>query len=139
MPDSSPAIELKSLCVLYAMSILPEVVKAAQEGKIMANPASPGNFLVPVPITAEAEALDAAIDRLASKPDAPILREAPSDEQCDAVYEALHDWACNVNDTDYGLPFIEGGGKEAGREVIRQALASSTPPDRDAAPAQQGE
>jgi hypothetical protein len=48
-----------------------------------------------------------------------------SDEQCDAIYDALHNWAMDVDQYDFGLPQVSGGGKEGGREVIRRALLSA--------------
>lgn len=45
-----------------------------------------------------------------------------TDEECDAIYEALDDWAREFHRLEFGLPRICGGGAEGGRVVIRRAL-----------------
>lgn len=44
-----------------------------------------------------------------------------TDEQCDAIYVALDEWAREFDNYEFGLPRHCGGGIEGGREVIRKA------------------
>ena len=50
-------------------------------------------------------------------------RKPLSDDECDAIYAALNAWARDVDEYDFGLPAIAGGGMEAARAIIREATA----------------
>jgi hypothetical protein len=52
---------------------------------------------------------------------APTPRKPLTDEECDAIYDALDDWAREFDSSEFGLPRICGGGAEGGRVVIRRA------------------
>lgn len=54
--------------------------------------------------------------------------DALSDAQCDAIFDALHNWAMDIDQYEFGLPQASGGGKEGGREVIRKALRAASAP-----------
>ena len=53
----------------------------------------------------------------------PPQRKPLSDDECDAIYAALNAWARDVDEYDFGLPAIAGGGMEAARAIIREATA----------------
>lgn len=59
----------------------------------------------------------------------PLYAAAPrasvTDAECDAIYQALNDWARDVDSYDFGLPMYSGGGAEAARDVIRKALEAA--------------
>lgn len=62
--------------------------------------------------------------RIRDDPASVAPSQAPSltDAQCDAIFDALHNWAMDVDNYEFGLPQVSGGGKETGRGVIRRAL-----------------
>lgn len=53
------------------------------------------------------------------------LGEVLTDAQCMAIYAALDNWASDVDSNDFGLPWVAGGGSQAGCEVIRRAAAAA--------------
>jgi len=44
-----------------------------------------------------------------------------TDDQCDAIYTALDEWAAEISVDEYGLPAV----KESARGIIRAALAAN--------------
>ena len=62
-----------------------------------------------------------------------VLAAAPAQavplttEQCEAIYDALDEWAQGVDRYDFGLPHAAGGGKEAGVKVIQDTLRGIAP------------
>ena len=52
---------------------------------------------------------------------APPQRKPLTDDECDAIYDALDVWARDVDASEFGLPAWAGGGMEAGRAIIRAA------------------
>lgn len=50
-----------------------------------------------------------------------LAQQPLTDEQCDAIYMALDNWAREFDEYEFGLPHSCGGGVEGGREIIRNA------------------
>lgn len=68
------------------------------------------------------KAVDIAQEALSAAPPAPQPAQHPlTDQQCDAIYMALDNWAQEFDEYEFGLPHSCGGGVEGGREIIRQA------------------
>jgi len=49
-----------------------------------------------------------------------------TDDQCDAIYNALDEWAREFDSHEFGLPQVCGGGVEGGRGIIRRAIRART-------------
>jgi hypothetical protein len=60
--------------------------------------------------------------------DAPAL----TDEQCDAIIEALDSWCIEIDWHEFGLPQRYDSDKYKGRDVIRRALRTASKPSEDA-------
>lgn len=96
---------------------------------------TPEHNAVAAEVTMTRDELIAAAESIGMRfPDNVAESVALTDEQCDAIFYSLNEWAQDVDAHSFGLPFHIDDSMQHSRKVIRSAIAAFSAPTAPAAP-----